>query len=61
MQVMYCMLCVFAQLLGVTVSFLVLQAIFLARGPYFKKNYVSEGFENVQVYSLLCGESEYAT
>ena len=28
--------------------------IFIARGPAFKKNYVAEPFETVNIYSLLC-------
>ncbi len=37
---------------------IVLQAIFIAHGPYFKKNYTAESFENIQLYSLMCGKGE---
>ena len=40
-------------------SFLLLfQAIFIGHGPAFKKNHVAEGFENIQLYSLMCGEKK---
>lgn len=33
-----------------------LQAIFIAHGPAFKKKHVTQPFENIQLYSLMCGE-----
>ena len=32
------------------------QATFIAHGPAFKKNYVSEPFANIELYNLMCGE-----
>ena len=43
-------------LVGICHLYVCPQAIFIGHGPYFKKNYVAGGFENVQVYSLLCGK-----
>lgn len=31
-----------------------MQAIFIARGPAFKKGYVAQPFENVEVYNIMC-------
>jgi len=31
-----------------------MQAIFVAYGPSFKSNYVSQPFENIQLYNLMC-------
>lgn len=31
-----------------------MQAIFIAHGPAFRKNFVAEPFENVNVYNLMC-------
>ena len=31
-----------------------MQATFIAHGPAFKKGYVAEPFENIQVYELMC-------
>ena len=31
-----------------------MQAIFIAHGAAFKKNFVAEQFENIQVYNLMC-------
>lgn len=28
--------------------------IFIARGPAFKKNYVAEPFETINIYALMC-------
>ncbi len=32
-----------------------IQAIFQAHGPAFKKNYTPEAFDNIHLYSLMCG------
>ena len=32
------------------------QAIFIAHGPAFKKGYVADGFANIELYNLMCGE-----
>lgn len=31
-----------------------MRATFIARGPAFKRNYVAEPFENVEVYNVMC-------
>jgi predicted AlkP superfamily pyrophosphatase or phosphodiesterase len=31
-----------------------MQATFIARGPAFKRGYVAEPFENIEVYNLMC-------
>jgi len=31
------------------------QAIFLAHGPAFKRGLTVDGFDNIQLYSLMCG------
>jgi predicted AlkP superfamily pyrophosphatase or phosphodiesterase len=31
-----------------------MQAAFIAAGPAFKKGYIAEPFENIQVYNLMC-------
>ena len=35
-------------------SWSAMHAIFIASGPAFKKSYMSEAFENVNVYPLMC-------
>ena len=30
------------------------QSFFLAHGPAFKEGYVAPGFDNIQIYNLLC-------
>lgn len=34
----------------------IFQSFFLAHGPAFKEGYVAPGFDNIQIYNLLCGE-----
>ena len=31
-----------------------MQATFIAHGPAFKKGFVAEPFENIEVYNLMC-------
>ena len=31
-----------------------MRATFIAHGPAFKKSYVAEPFENIEVYNLMC-------
>ncbi len=37
------------------------QAIFQAHGPAFKSDYRPEAFDNIQLYSLMCGECACGT
>ncbi len=31
-----------------------MQATFIAHGAAFRKNYIAEPFENIQIYNLMC-------